>query len=176
MRVKLEVRLHTVRPSIVTGTMKTMTQINRTRNHNVSNCHTGVRHTNSAKGRRYSPRRALMCASFVLSFSAAFSQTTFNGRCQVVSSPLQVRTEGLTERLGDITLVCTGGAPGSVLSGNITLFFPRGSDEPCGHQQPDARCRRLGGYRQRVRAFGYRRAGFRQQHRLQRTQLRGAKR
>jgi uncharacterized protein (TIGR03437 family) len=35
-----------------------------------------------------------------------------------------MRTEGLTERFGDITLVCTGGSPGSVLSGNITLFLP----------------------------------------------------
>jgi uncharacterized protein (TIGR03437 family) len=37
---------------------------------------------------------------------------------------LQVRTEGLTERFGDVTLVCTGGTPGSVLSGNLTLYFP----------------------------------------------------
>ena len=42
----------------------------------------------------------------------------------MISTPLQVRTEGITERFGDITLVCTGGAPGSLLSGNLILFFP----------------------------------------------------
>ena len=76
-------------------------------------------------GPRYFPQRTLLYASSVfLSFVSASAQTAFNGRCQVASSPVQVRTEGLTERLGDLTLACTGGTPGSVLTGNLTLFFP----------------------------------------------------
>jgi uncharacterized protein (TIGR03437 family) len=63
-------------------------------------------------------------SSVFLSLIAASAQTTFNGRCQVVSAPLQVRTEGLTERFGDMTFICTGGTPGSVLSGNLTMYFP----------------------------------------------------
>src|SRR5436853_228508 len=76
-------------------------------------------------GPRFSPRRTLLCVTF-LSFSihGAFAQSSFNGRCQVTSIPLQVRTEGLTERLGDVNLQCSGATPGSMLSGNLTLFFP----------------------------------------------------
>jgi uncharacterized protein (TIGR03437 family) len=37
---------------------------------------------------------------------------------------LQVRAEGVTERLGDINLQCSGGAPGSVLSGNLNITLP----------------------------------------------------
>jgi uncharacterized protein (TIGR03437 family) len=76
-------------------------------------------------GPRYFPQRTLLYASSVfLSLITASAQSNFNGRCQVVSAPLQVRTEGLTERFGDVTFVCTGGAPGSVLGGNLTMFFP----------------------------------------------------
>jgi uncharacterized protein (TIGR03437 family) len=35
-----------------------------------------------------------------------------------------VRAEGLTERLGDIVLNCSGANPGTVFSGNFTLFLP----------------------------------------------------
>jgi uncharacterized protein (TIGR03437 family) len=35
-----------------------------------------------------------------------------------------VRAEGLTERLGDILLQCSGSNPGTVFSGYFTLFFP----------------------------------------------------
>ena len=66
-----------------------------------------------------------MCAGFLLVFfQPSFAQTAFNGRCQAISTPLQVRAEGVTERLGDIGLQCSGGTPGSTLSGNLTLFFP----------------------------------------------------
>jgi hypothetical protein len=45
----------------------------------------------------------------------------------VVSAvPLQVRAEGLTERMGDIVLDRPGSQPGAVLSGNITIFLPVG--------------------------------------------------
>lgn len=60
------------------------------------------------------------------SFFAAFAQisTSFSTRCQVSTSPLQVRAEGLTERVGDIQLQCSGSAPGSVFNGNFTVFLP----------------------------------------------------
>ena len=65
---------------------------------------------------------------FLVVFSSlsqiAFAQTAFNGHCQATSTPLQVRAEGVTERLGDIGLQCTGAAPGSVLSGNMTIYLP----------------------------------------------------
>src|SRR5476651_1564975 len=47
-----------------------------------------------------------------------------SGQCGVLGVPVQVRSEGLTERLGDIELQCSGFNPGTVLSGNLTLFFP----------------------------------------------------
>src|SRR5260370_24083134 len=60
-----------------------------------------------------------------LTICAASAQTLpFSGRCGVTSVPVQVRSEGLTERLGDIVLQCSGSNPGTVLSGNLTLFFP----------------------------------------------------
>jgi uncharacterized protein (TIGR03437 family) len=38
--------------------------------------------------------------------------------------PIQVRAEGLTERMGDILLQCSGSNPGTVLSGNLTIYLP----------------------------------------------------
>ena len=38
--------------------------------------------------------------------------------------PVQVRAEGLTERMGDIVVQCSGSSPGAVLSGNLTIFLP----------------------------------------------------
>jgi uncharacterized protein (TIGR03437 family) len=76
-------------------------------------------------GPRILPSRTVLCAAFLsLCIQNVFGQTTFNGRCQVTATPLQVRTEGLTERLGDISLQCTGANSGAVLSGNLTFFFP----------------------------------------------------
>jgi len=40
--------------------------------------------------------------------------------------PVQVRAEGLTERIGDILLQCSGYNAGAVLSGNLTIFLPVG--------------------------------------------------
>ena len=50
------------------------------------------------------------------------AQTTA-GRCVASAAAAPVRAEGLTERLGDIVLQCTGLTPGS-FSGNLTLFLP----------------------------------------------------
>ena len=51
-------------------------------------------------------------------------QPSSTARCQVSTSPVPVRAEGLTERLGDIILQCSGSNPGTVFSGNLTLFLP----------------------------------------------------
>jgi uncharacterized protein (TIGR03437 family) len=76
-------------------------------------------------GPRFSPQRTLLYASSVFfSLFAASAQTQFTGRCQVVAVTPQVRSEGLTEQFGDISLVCTNGTPGSILGGNLTFFFP----------------------------------------------------
>jgi uncharacterized protein (TIGR03437 family) len=40
--------------------------------------------------------------------------------------PVQVRAEGLTERMGDILLQCSGSNPGATLSGNLTIYMPAG--------------------------------------------------
>src|ERR1700674_5086600 len=70
-------------------------------------------------------RRLIAPALFFLSACATSAQTLpFSGRCAVASVPVQVRSEGVTERLGDIQLQCSGSNPGTVLSGNLTLFFP----------------------------------------------------
>ncbi len=67
----------------------------------------------------------LLLAVLCLTVWGASAQTLpFSGRCAVTSVPVQVRSEGLTERLGDIMLQCSGSNPGTVLSGNLTLFFP----------------------------------------------------
>jgi len=70
-------------------------------------------------------RTTLYICLFQLSICAALAQTSSStARCQVTASPLPVRAEGLTERLGDILLQCSGAVPGAVFSGNFTLFFP----------------------------------------------------
>ena len=75
-------------------------------------------------GPRFSPNSTLLYAIFASLPLTSFAQSSFNGRCQLTSSPLQVRTEGLTERLGDISLACSGATAGSVVSGNLTIFLP----------------------------------------------------
>ncbi len=72
----------------------------------------------------YGKRTALYVCLLPLSICAAFAQTPSSTRCQVSTSPVPVRAEGLTERLGDIVLQCSGSNPGTVFSGNFTLYFP----------------------------------------------------
>src|SRR5665647_177780 len=50
-------------------------------------------------------------------------QPSSTARCQVSTSPPLVRAEGLTERLGDIVLQCSGAVPGTLFSGNVTVIF-----------------------------------------------------
>ena len=69
-------------------------------------------------------RTVLYVCLLHLSISATFAQSpSTTPRCQVSTSPVQVRAEGLTERLGDLLLQCSG-SPGTVFSANLTLFLP----------------------------------------------------
>ena len=43
--------------------------------------------------------------------------------CTPTAVPALVHAEGLTERLGDILISCSGGAPGGVVGGNLTVFL-----------------------------------------------------
>src|SRR5271157_4597193 len=69
-------------------------------------------------GKRAVPLVALLA----LAIGPTFAQT--QSPCAVSGVPLQVRAEGLTERMGDIVLQCSGYKPGAVLSGNLTIFLP----------------------------------------------------
>src|ERR1051325_9210403 len=67
----------------------------------------------------------LLFLLLTFTISATFAQTSpFSGQCLATSSPAPVRTEGLTERLGDIQIRCSGSNPGSVLAGNLTVALP----------------------------------------------------
>jgi uncharacterized protein (TIGR03437 family) len=60
-----------------------------------------------------------------LGICASFAQSTSSPiHCQASSTPLQVRAEGLTERLGDILLQCSSSNPGTVFNANLTVFLP----------------------------------------------------
>jgi hypothetical protein len=69
-------------------------------------------------------RAFLLAAVFGLAIGPTFAQT--QPACVVAAVPLQVRAEGLTERMGDIVLDCSGSQPGTVLSGNIAISLPAG--------------------------------------------------
>jgi len=43
--------------------------------------------------------------------------------CTALSTPAQVRGEGITERVGDIALLCSGGAAGAQVTGNFTVIL-----------------------------------------------------
>ena len=58
-----------------------------------------------------------------LTICAAYAQSS--ALCSVSAVPPQIRSEGLTERLGDLTLQCSA-TPGAVLSGTLAIFVPAG--------------------------------------------------
>jgi uncharacterized protein (TIGR03437 family) len=73
----------------------------------------------------FSKRTMMYVCLLQFSICATFAQQpSSSARCQVSTSPPQVRAEGLTERLGDILLQCSGSTPGALFNGNFTLFFP----------------------------------------------------
>ena len=57
----------------------------------------------------------------LLSLHQAKGQASLS--CIATAVPPIVRVEGLSERLGDIVLNCTGGAPGGSLTGNLVVFL-----------------------------------------------------
>lgn len=59
--------------------------------------------------------------------SVTYAQTLpGSARCAVSGVPTQVRAEGLTERMGDIILQCSGSNPGAMLTGNLAVYLPIG--------------------------------------------------
>src|SRR5947209_9660565 len=58
----------------------------------------------------------LLAFTISLAYSAPFV-------CTPSAVPAQVHGEGLTERMGDILINCTGGTPGGVVGGNLTVFL-----------------------------------------------------
>ena len=71
------------------------------------------------------PRLLLLSTCWFLAAVAgsnlAYGQTTL--LCTPSASPTQLRSEGVAERVGDILLSCSGGVPGSIVSGNLTFFL-----------------------------------------------------
>ena len=57
---------------------------------------------------------------FLFLTTSAFAQ---NLTCNAAAQPPLVRTEGITERTGDIVLTCSGGIPGAQITGNFTIFL-----------------------------------------------------
>ena len=81
-------------------------------------------HIRTGKAARGS-RHVLPLTLFFLTVCATSAQTLpFAGHCAVTSVPVNVRSEGVTERLGDIVLQCSGSNPGAVFSGNLTITLP----------------------------------------------------
>ena len=57
--------------------------------------------------------------------SVAYAQTASpSARCAASAGPLQVRAEGLTERVADVVLQCSGFQSGAAISDNLALYFP----------------------------------------------------
>jgi hypothetical protein len=68
--------------------------------------------------------RSCVLAALLLPASMATAQQGVL-TCQTLSAPLTVRAEGKTERVGNITINCSGGTPGAQLSTGLTVFLDR---------------------------------------------------
>ncbi|HLK69792.1 MAG TPA: IPT/TIG domain-containing protein [Bryobacteraceae bacterium] len=71
--------------------------------------------------------RLLSLATLLISIiysTKAQTPLPVSGKCAVTAVPTQVRAEGLTERMGDINLQCSGSNPGAVLTGNLSVSLP----------------------------------------------------
>src|SRR5215475_2235165 len=74
---------------------------------------------------RSGDRPSRLLTLLTLTVAATYAQTLpVSGRCAVTAVPTQVRAEGLTERIGDIVLQCSGSNPGAVLTGNLSVSLP----------------------------------------------------
>jgi uncharacterized protein (TIGR03437 family) len=62
----------------------------------------------------------ILVAAWVPSGAAQTSQML---TCNANASPPVIRAEGITERVGDITLNCAGGVPGATMTGNFSIFL-----------------------------------------------------
>src|ERR1700689_1547018 len=70
-------------------------------------------------------RLVLALAAVTLLIPSIYAQNpASSGQCLVSSVPTQVRTEGFTEKVGNILLQCSNYPASAVVSGNLTLFFP----------------------------------------------------
>ncbi|MEO8594787.1 MAG: IPT/TIG domain-containing protein [Candidatus Solibacter sp.] len=59
------------------------------------------------------------------SFCALFAQVpTPVTQCKVTTTPVLVAAEGLTERVGDLTLTCSASNPAAAISADFTLYLP----------------------------------------------------
>jgi uncharacterized protein (TIGR03437 family) len=67
-------------------------------------------------------RIPVLPVSLVLLCSAARAQGPLL-TCLTSAVPLTVRAEGVTERVGDIVFLCSGGAPNTTVTGNLTVFL-----------------------------------------------------
>jgi uncharacterized protein (TIGR03437 family) len=61
---------------------------------------------------------------FALSFHVGYAQTRGPLFCTALATPATVRAEGIAERMGDIQLSCSGGTPGTVVTGNLSISLP----------------------------------------------------
>lgn len=64
---------------------------------------------------------SVLPAVLISSFGLLTAQTTIT--CEASAQPPLVRAEGIAERTGDISLACSGGAPGLQITGNLSLFL-----------------------------------------------------
>jgi uncharacterized protein (TIGR03437 family) len=64
---------------------------------------------------------SLLIVLLAATFRTAYPQTPTT--CAVTAVPPTVHSEGLTERLGDIVLTCTG-SPGATVAASLTVFLP----------------------------------------------------
>ena len=61
--------------------------------------------------------------SFVLTFAILGFSRASTLTCNESAVPPIVKGEGLAERTGDIALNCSGGAPGAIVDGNLSVFL-----------------------------------------------------
>jgi uncharacterized protein (TIGR03437 family) len=73
---------------------------------------------------RSGERFLVFVALLVVSIGATYAQSQPAANCVVSAVPAQVRSEGLTERMGDLLLQCSSSIPGVVITGNYTLTLP----------------------------------------------------
>src|SRR5260370_18026836 len=59
----------------------------------------------------------------VSGLSAAFAQSNVDVSCLASAVPPVVRGEGISERVGDIVMNCSGGTPNAGITGNLSVFL-----------------------------------------------------